>query len=80
MMAWNTTEGGPCFLRPTPPSAFDSPNPHKMATNQCVEKNLDTNGTCVIKNRSRCKDTWCDANNVQHGAYLENVAPEVVGP
>merc|ERR1719483_861574 len=51
-----------------------------MATNQCVEKNLDTNGTCVIKNRSRCKDTWCDANNAQHGAYLENVAPEVVGP
>jgi len=81
MMAWNTTEGGPCFLRPTPASAFDSPNPDKMAFPHCVEK-VDSNGTCVISTTwgRKCQNTYCDENNVEHNSSLAGVDPQIEGP
>jgi len=79
MMMWNTTEGGPCVLRPTPSNAFDSPNSDKMAVHNCV-KGLDKKGKCIIRNTKQCKNVWCDERNVQHGAKLAAVDPEVVGP
>ena len=80
MMAWNTTEGGPCFLRPTPADAADSPNPEKMALNNCV-KEVDSNGTCVINEKAgkRCENTWCDENNIEHGSKLAGARPLVEG-
>jgi len=78
MMAWNTTEGGPCFLRPVPGLAHDAPNPDKMAK-RCVQEVL-ANGTCVMQNVGACKNAWCDENNVEHGAKLDGGNPVVEGP
>ena len=36
MMMWNTTEGGPCLLRPSGSRAADSPDPTHY-TYDCVE-------------------------------------------
>ena len=33
---WNTTEGGPCFLRPTGALSWDAPNPDKIIFDKCV--------------------------------------------
>ena len=80
MAHWNTTEGGPCFLRPTKASATDSPNPDKMAFPHCV-KEVDSTGQCVIDQAyGRCKDVWCDENNVEHGAGLQTVDPLIDTP
>ena len=35
MMMWDTTEGGPCLLRPSGSRAADSPDPEHETTN-CV--------------------------------------------
>jgi len=80
MMAWNTTEGGPCFLRPTPATAFDSPNPDKMAFSHCIER-VTSNGTCVksTKYKSKCKNVYCDENNIEHGAALAGKDPIIDG-
>ena len=81
MAHWNTTEGGPCFLRPTKASATDSPNPDKMAFPHCV-KEVNSTGQCVINEAygRRCKDVWCDENNVEHGAGLQTVDPLIDTP
>jgi len=81
MMAWNTSEGGPCFLRPTPASAFDSPNPDKMAFPHCIAK-VDANGTCIKSDvwGKKCENVWCDENHIEHGASLAGPDPEIVGP
>ena len=80
MMAWNTSEGGPCLLRPTPATAFDSPNPDKMAFSHCIKKN--STGQCDKDERwgKKCANVTCDENGVQHGAALAGADPEVVGP
>ena len=79
-MAWNTTEGGPCFLRPTPATAFDSPNPDKMAFSHCIER-VASNGTCVksSKYKTKCKNVYCDENNIEHGAALAGKDPIIDG-
>ena len=80
MAHWNTSEGGPCFLRPTKASAPDSPNPDKMAFPHCV-KEVNSAGQCVIDEAyGRCKDVWCDENNVEHGAGLQTVDPQITTP
>ena len=80
MYAWNTTEGGPCFLRPTPATASDAPNPELISFNGCV-KELDSNGKCVINSSDRrCMDAWCDDNLVVHDADLEGASRSVSGP
>lgn len=80
MAHWNTSEGGPCFLRPTKASAADSPNPDKMAFPHCV-KEVNSTGQCVIDEAyGRCKDVWCDENNVEHGAGLQTVDPLITTP
>jgi len=81
LMAWNTTEGGPCLLRPLPATAFDAPHPEKMAFHKCV-KEVDSNGTCVIDAAwgKRCTNVWCDENHIEHGAKLAGVDPTIEGP
>ena len=80
MAHWNTSEGGPCFLRPTKASATDSPNPDKMAFPHCV-KEVNSTGQCVIDEAyGRCKNVWCDSNNVEHGAGLQTVDPLITTP
>jgi len=79
MYAWNTTEGGPCFMRPTPATAADAPNPDKMASNKCVTK--VENGKCVMNTKERlCKNAYCDENLVVHGALPEGASRAVSGP
>merc|ERR1712066_742836 len=80
MYAWDTTEGGPCVLRPTGSLSADSPNPDKITYHKCV-KEIDSNGKCVADTSSnRCKNTWCDDNLVEHDAGLAGANAEVVGP
>ena len=79
MYAWNTTEGGPCFMRPTPSTAFDGPNPDKISYNGCVKEMVD--GQCVIDTGNpMCTDAYCDENNVVIGARLEGATTPVSGP
>ena len=37
MQMWNTSEGGPCFLRPTPPSSHDNPVAGKVISTHCID-------------------------------------------
>jgi hypothetical protein len=83
MYAWNTTEGGPCFLRPTPSAAFDAPAPEKMAASWCVTKaGPDENNTrvCEKNTNSNCANTKCDEKGIMSGAGESNINDEVVGP
>ena len=41
MMMWNTTEGGPCFLRPTGSGTCDSPNKELNTGRGCAKMNPD---------------------------------------
>jgi len=81
MMAWNTSEGGPCLLRPIPASSSDAPNPDKMAFHNCV-KEVAPNGTIIWHEgwSRRCKDTWVDDRGVEHGSPLQGVEPAPTGP
>merc|ERR1719297_484603 len=46
MYLWNTTEGGPCFLRPTGSKSADSPSP-KTSSNRCL-KEIDSDWKAVV--------------------------------
>jgi len=79
MYAWNTTEGGPCVLRPSGALAADSPNPDKITHSKCI-KEIDSNGKCVPNTAySWCKNVWCDENLVEHNAGYDGALAEVVG-
>ena len=77
MYLYNTTEGGPCVLRPIPSNAFDGPTPGQSVWQKCVS-GVDSNGQCEIYDK--CTDAWCDKNKVVHGGRLEGVMPELHGP
>ena len=47
MMMWNTTEGGPCLLRPSGSRAADSPDP-THSTYDCVE-GYDESGKPILR-------------------------------
>ena len=81
MMAWNTSEGGPCVLRPVPTSSSDSANADKMANPFCI-KEVAPNGTCIIKEGrgKTCEHVKCDKNRIQRGAKLHGVEKVPTGP
>lgn len=81
MAHWNTTEGGPCFLRPTKAAAPDGPNPHRQAFPNCL-KEINSTGHCVFSDtyKSKCANAWCDENRVEHGAGLDRVKPLIETP
>ena len=37
MYMWNTTEGGPCVLRPILPTAWDAPNPDQLGQGRMIK-------------------------------------------
>ena len=76
MYLWKNS--GPCFLRPSGSTAYDSPD-SEHATKNCVSK-IDTNGKPIISNVGSCKDAWADDNNVIHGAAVGGRMDEVTGP
>jgi len=78
MYLWNTTEGGPCFMRPTHSNAFDAPS-KDFHTVECVDS-VDGNSKPVMRNTKQCADAWADENNIIHGAPYGNVLPECEGP
>merc|ERR1712226_1088145 len=75
MYLWNTDEGGPCVLRPTSQGAFDNPAAGSMS-DDCVDY-VDDSGQCVID--KRCKNAWCDDNNVIHDGNPAQSYPEPEG-
>ena len=78
---WNTSEGGPCFLRPTPPSSYDNPAAGEILATYCVD-DIDSDGRCIINQEIKvCRENaWCDESNVLHDGGLTRVYPEAVGP
>ena len=76
MYLWKNS--GPCFLRPTGSTAYDSPD-SEHATENCVSK-VDTNGKPIISEFGSCKNAWADDNNVIHGAAVGGRMDEVTGP
>ena len=83
MYLWNTTEGGPCVMRPIPDTSFDAPNPDKMTYFKCVDQTA-RNGECKIVTDGfmgkKCKDTVCDENNVLVGSMRAPQGKERTGP
>ena len=76
MMAWDTPEGGPCVLRPTPNRAADAPDPtHTL--NDCALP-LDQWGDDlkpVASTSSKCAGASFDENNILRGSgYLPPMA------
>ena len=68
---WNTTEGGPCVLRPTKPKHLDSPNP-RVGAHRCFENFF--NGTCTNKKtNSKCTNVVCNEKRVEIGAKVDFV-------
>ena len=78
MYLYNTTEGGPCLMRPIPDNAFEAPNKDKLTNWKCI-KNV-VNGECIAETRFGCKNAWCDRNNVVHDGAPPNINSEAVGP
>ena len=54
MMMWDTTEGGPCLLRPSGSRAADSPDPSGQ-TKGCVE-GYDENRRPILRQSSADRD------------------------
>ena len=79
MMMWNTTEGGPCFLRPTGSGMSDSPN-KELNTKNCVAGVPDYAGNPVISTDNGCKDVWVDDENIVHGASVSYEDYTIEGP
>jgi len=85
MYLWNTTEGGPCVLRPIPVDSWDAPNPNNLGDRDCVT-GIDENDQCIIDKSSRrmqaiCGKTKCDADRIVSGAGKRRPSPKVAdGP
>ena len=80
MYMWDTEEGGPCFLRPTPVSAFDNPGKKQVVASGCI-LGVNSDGTCNLKSFCEKKrGAYCDENNIIHGGILAGVKSEAVGP
>ena len=66
---WNTTEGGPCVLRPTKPNQRDSPNP-LVGAHRCFQNFV--NGKCTNKKTHLlCKNVVCHKNRTESGAKVD---------
>ena len=66
---WNTTEGGPCFMRPTQTGSFDTPNKGQLVVD-CFD-GLDEDGKPTVWNNTKnCEGAFFDENGVQHGGRL----------
>ena len=79
MQMWNLSEGGPCFLRPTPTISYDNPAAGKTSAPYCVVGH-DENGQCIINQIHKCRNAWCDEHNVVHGVAPLPAYPEATGP
>jgi len=92
---FNTTEGGPCMMRPMNPSSWDAPNPKDLANPKCVEdwragglESWDGNnftGECRIKKSQRgCSEAYCGTNEHGQRVLLKSGQtkqwPKVEGP
>ena len=78
---WNTTEGGPCILRPIVSYAYDAPNADKIAR-RCVT-NLNPDGTCKIDTghwSGKCKNVRCNDKMVEIGGGIQQQYKEVTKP
>eukprot|EP00493_Phyllostaurus_siculus_P000001 UN00001 len=79
MYLWNTTEGGPCFLRPTGSKSADSPSP-KTSSNRCLGS-IDADWKAQVDTkRGGCKKASFTDQNVQIGASNARPRGTVVGP
>ena len=79
MMMWDTPEGGPCLLRPTPSMAADSPDTEHLPT-ECVE-GYDEDWRPIISTTTKgCENAWADEDNVIHGATYVSPLAECPGP
>ena len=78
MMMWNTTEGGPCFLRPSGSASFDSPDPEHN-TLECVD-GIDENWNPIIRDSRWCVNATADENNIIYGAAYGGRLGECEGP
>ena len=67
---WNTTEGGPCVLRPTKPKHPDSPNPG-MAAQRCCLKFVDNQCTETSPNQ-KCANVSFN-NRIEIGARTQSL-------
>jgi len=76
MYLWNTTEGGPCFLRPTGSKSADSPSP-KTSSNRCLGS-IDADWKAQVDTtRGGCKKASFTDQNVQIGARNARPLAEV---
>jgi len=83
MNAWNTTEGGACFMRPTNRVAADFADRGNIAIPKCVtkkEENGPVYGKCEINNKQRgCEKATCEDYIVKN-ADLERTGPNITTP
>merc|ERR1711936_631447 len=92
---FNTTEGGPCMMRPMNPSSWDAPNPKDLAHPKCVEdwraggleswNGNNFTGECRIKRSQRgCSEAYCGTNEHGQRVLLKSGQtkqwPKVEGP
>ena len=82
MYAWNTTEGGPCFLRPTTYSNPETPNADKVTWPKCAKCVPGSEGvrsrTCEIS--KYCAEASCDNNGVLKDGIHKGLDKKVEGP
>ena len=79
MMMWDTPEGGPCLLRPTPSDAADSPDTEHLPE-ECVEGYDEDWRPIISTGTSGCENAWADDDNVIHGAAYTDPQDLCVGP
>ena len=79
MMMWNTSEGGPCLIRPSGSDSADSPDTEHR-TEECVD-GYNKDWTPIISTSTDgCENAWADENNAIHGAAYKSPRAECVGP
>merc|ERR1711963_5716 len=81
MYGWDTPEGGPCFLRPTPVLAADAPNPDKIGFQGCMVNMTRHSTNCTVDTTNHmCTDAWCDENLIEYGVQPQGPYAVVEGP
>ena len=78
MYMWNTTEGGPCFLRPTGSGLTDSPD--KEHTPQNCVKTVQSDGSMEFLTFGGCQNAWADEDNIIHDSPYKWDTEPMAGP
>ena len=80
MYVYNTTEGGPCVMRPIPANAWDAPTSGQYVDLDCANvQGYGPKALCVGETSNQCSNASCE-NGIVRGGKLASVSDKAEGP